>query len=169
MNNFDLWLCLISLLFTRFAELQKNQKRFYASFLTWRRERKTMSKYMLRNQALLRDSLEVISDWHSFTSKYCFNVPKEFANMFRRSLFQAFGYECKNMQTKWALILLYYWWIAKDLIKLCWFMQYGIDRKTWFGVTHELLSGRFLANCSSIFPGNDCTFSQYLIIQQSNE
>ena len=45
---------------------------------------------MLRNQAFLRDSLEVISDWHSFASKYCFNVPKEFANMFRRSLFQVF-------------------------------------------------------------------------------
>ena len=26
------------------------------------------------------------------------------------------------------------------------------------------LLGRFLANCSSIFPGNDCTFSQYFII-----
>ena len=60
---------------------------------------------MLRNQAFLRDSLEVISDWHSFASKYCFNVPKEFANMFRRSLFQAFGqdkenYECNDIQTK---------------------------------------------------------------------
>ena len=26
-----------SLLFSRFAELKKNQKRFYASFLTWHR------------------------------------------------------------------------------------------------------------------------------------
>ena len=67
---------------------------------------------MLRNQAFLCDSLEVISDWRlltfrfsSITSKYCFNVPKEFANMFRRSLFQAFGQdkennECNNIQTK---------------------------------------------------------------------
>lgn len=32
------------------------------------RERNTRSKYMLRNRALLRDSLEVISDW-----RFCFN------------------------------------------------------------------------------------------------
>ena len=160
MNNFDLWSGYVWFLCCSLASLNfTKSKAIYASLLTWRRERKTMSKYMLRNQAFLRDSLEVISDWHSFTSKYCFDIPKKFANMFRRSLFQAFGYECKNIQTKWALILLYYWW----------FMQYGIDRKNWFGVTHELLLGRFLANCTSIFPGNDCTFSQYLIMQQSNE
>ena len=32
----------------------------------------------------------------SIYSKYCFNVPKEFANMFRRSLFQAFGQDKEN-------------------------------------------------------------------------
>ena len=42
---------------------------------------------------------------HNITSKYCFNVPKEFANMIRRSLFRAFGqdkenYECNDIQTK---------------------------------------------------------------------
>ena len=41
------------------------------------------------------------------TLKYCFHVSKEFANMFRRSLFQAFGqdkenYECNDIQTKWT-------------------------------------------------------------------
>ena len=41
------------------------------------------------------------------TLKYCFNVSKEFANMFRRSLFQAFeqdkeNYECNDIQTKWT-------------------------------------------------------------------
>ena len=66
---------------------------------------------MLRNQAFLRDSLEVISDWHSFASKYCFNVPKEFANMFRRSLFQAFGYKkntnvTTHKQNEHSIILL---------------------------------------------------------------
>ena len=58
-----------------------------------------MSTNMLRNQAFLHDSLEVISDWRllTFCSKYCFNVPaKEFANMFRRSLLQAFGQDKKN-------------------------------------------------------------------------
>ena len=34
----------------------------------------------------------------SISSKYCFNVPKEFANIFRRSLFQAFGQDKENYE-----------------------------------------------------------------------
>ena len=70
---------------------------------------------MLRNQASLRDSLEVISDWQLLM--FC-SIPllrntvlkfqkNLFANMFRRSLIQAFGldkenYECNDIQTKWT-------------------------------------------------------------------
>ena len=71
-----------------------------------------MSKNMLRNQAFLRDSLEVICDWRLLT--FCsvlllrntvLMFQKKFAKMFRRSLFQAFGqdkenYECNDIQTK---------------------------------------------------------------------
>ena len=35
----------------------------------------------------------------SITSKHCFNVPKEFANMIRRSLFQAFGQDEENYES----------------------------------------------------------------------
>ena len=36
----------------------------------------------------------------SITSKYCFSIPKEFANMIRRSLFQAFGRDKENYECK---------------------------------------------------------------------
>ena len=52
-----------------------------------------MSKNMLRNQAFHRDSLEVISDWRllTFCSVLFLRNTVLIANMFRRSLFQAFG------------------------------------------------------------------------------
>ena len=66
-----------------------------------------MSKNMLRNQALHRDSLEVISDWRllTFCSVLFLRNTVLIANMFRRSLFQAFGQdneinECNDIRTK---------------------------------------------------------------------
>ena len=66
-----------------------------------------MSKNMLRNQAFHRDSLEVISDWRllTFCSVLFLRNTVLIANMFRRSLFQAFGQdneinECNDIRTK---------------------------------------------------------------------
>ena len=66
-----------------------------------------MSKNMLRNQAFHHDSLEVISDWRllTFCSVLFLRNTVLIANMFRRSLFQAFGQdneinECNDIRTK---------------------------------------------------------------------
>ena len=87
--------------------------------------------------------------------------------MFRRNLFQAFGqdeenYECNDTQAKWTFC-----YIISGQQKTwltCAGLWYGIDRKTWFGVTHELCYAAFLQIAAQFFLAMTVPFPIYTLL-----